>query len=626
MDSDANEDLDETLPSSQDGDIVHRSESLQHYINTGFFDVLIEPGKRTLKNKSLMEEMFTFGVYLVKQCGFLTSRPLFWLKKLDEYVSTSENISGIFRYKKIKSSGKCLSALIDICYQTTRKISLVIGFQTGVVMVKGEHYEHWIRTESHNLLPSLLETTSDGNTDDNGKEKEDEVTKQLNSLWNENDANKSSIENIDETVRSLRTEISNYFTSHESAVLDVANIYDEIKKIDSRTTTFMETTTDTCKNEIKLHLTKINKKLDVMSNKFTELKNSVNQRIDKFIQEYNSVNENVIRTQELTLELEHQKKEIKDVIDGYKTFHQSTEEESTPSRNASKRKISAISNEVDKQNIVVSEMERELHKLKNDNVQFKQEIRNICTERNALSDDALNEFESEIDEKLKKMEERLANQPPNRIDATEQKITKMVEEAAQSRRSTKPRTPSKQIDVVFCMDSNSKFIRFKKFWTIKNTLRRRIYTQTQLKTFIENLEAESITTFLIHVGVNDIDRKTGQEVFHEVKGNVALLKAKYPQVKVVVAELTPRKDAKDREVNECNKLINDWAPGEENIFVASHATLRENKERILHDNKHITKKLVGMFVVNLKKALCQATGVQYLGRAGYRNLREGSPE
>ena len=187
------------------------------------------------------------------------------------------------------------------------------------------------------------------------------------------------------------------------------------------------------------------------------------------------------------------------------------------------------------------------------------------------------------------------------------------------------RTPTKHFDTIFCMDSNSKFIRFKKFWTLNNSLRRRIYTQTQLKTFIENLDAESVTTFLIHVGVNDIDRKSGQEVFEEVRENVAILKTKYPDVKIVLAELTPRKDEKDDEVNKCNNLINEWATGEGNIFVASHATLRENKDQFLYDNKHIVKKRVGVFVVYLKKALCQATGAQYLGRAGYKNLREGTP-
>ena len=130
-------------------------------------------------------------------------------------------------------------------------------------------------------------------------------------------------------------------------------------------------------------------------------------------------------------------------------------------------------------------------------------------------------------------------------------------------------TPKKEknLEVVFRMDSNAKFFKFKKFWTLNKSMRRRIYTQQQLKMYIQNLEVDSILTFLIHVGVNDIDTKTGEEVFGEIQENVHLLKTKFPGIKIVLAELTPRKDAKDAEVNVCNNLINEWALREE-IFVA----------------------------------------------------------
>ena len=71
-------------------------------------------------------------------------------------------------------------------------------------------------------------------------------------------------------------------------------------------------------------------------------------------------------------------------------------------------------------------------------------------------------------------------------------------------------------------------------------------------------------------------------------------------------------------------LINEWTPREE-ILVSSHANLREDKNKFLHDNKHINRRCMGVFVVNLKKALCQAAGVEYIGRAGYNREREASP-
>ena len=256
-------------------------------------------------------------------------------------------------------------------------------------------------------------------------------------------------------------------------------------------------------------------------------------------------------------------------------------------------------------------IEQELELLRTKNSQLETEILKSVDENTSLSTTLLGKIELTVDDKIaKKVEEQLES------------ISKTFEE--QLKQTTEIRTTpktKKNYEVIFCMDSNSKFIRFKKFWTLNKSLRRRIYTQPQLKTFIQNLEADSISTILIQVGVNDIDTKTGEEVFREVQENVHLLKTKFPGIKIVLAELTPRKDEKDTEVNNCNNLINSWAPGE-GIFVASHANLREDKNTFLHDNKHITKRCIGVFVVNLKKALCQAAGVEYIGRADYNRERE----
>ena len=167
------------------------------------------------------------------------------------------------------------------------------------------------------------------------------------------------------------------------------------------------------------------------------------------------------------------------------------------------------------------------------------------------------------------------------------------------------------------MDSNSKYIRFRKLWTVKDSARRRCYTQKQLQKFITNLKAESVKSCVINVGANDVNRQTGRQVFADIKKNVETLKTKYPDIKIILAELTPRKDAKDSHINTCNQLINEWAPGQDNIVIANHANLREDKNRFLEDNKHVARKQIGTFVVNLKRALCEAYGKTYMGKADY---------
>ena len=180
----------------------------------------------------------------------------------------------------------------------------------------------------------------------------------------------------------------------------------------------------------------------------------------------------------------------------------------------------------------------------------------------------------------------------------------------------------KDVDMLFCMDSNAKYINFRKLWTVKNSVRHKCYTQHQLTQFINNMDMNTLKCILIHVGVNDIDRANGEEVFENLRDNVMLLSSKYDGIKIIISELTPRTDERDEEVNTCNILINELASSSDNIFVANHQELRDNKEMFIVDerhHKHIAQNKIGRFVVNLKKALCEAHGTTYQGKAAYGN-------
>ena len=140
------------------------------------------------------------------------------------------------------------------------------------------------------------------------------------------------------------------------------------------------------------------------------------------------------------------------------------------------------------------------------------------------------------------------------------------------------------------------------------------------------MNAASMKYFLIQVGVNDIDHMGGKDVFEEVKKNINSLKTKFPDIKVILAELTPRKNEKDVDV--CNQLLREYALSDDQVFLASHENLRANKNDFLVDNKHISRKKIGVFVVNLKRALCQAYGIPYISRAEYeeRKKSEGNTD
>ena len=180
-------------------------------------------------------------------------------------------------------------------------------------MVKGENFRHWIESEAQNVHSSLALTDDVPKPEES--EPDDEVSKQIKSLWQDNEANKTSIESIDSSQRALREEIDQYLSAHGSAVEDVANLYSELKKSDNKLATFMETTTDACKKMLETEFAKINKKIDKIQDRFAELKTQVTDRIDKFIEKHAMVNENVVHIRSLAADIESQKKEIKDVLD-----------------------------------------------------------------------------------------------------------------------------------------------------------------------------------------------------------------------------------------------------------------------------------------------------------------------
>ena len=117
--------------------------------------------------------------------------------------------------------------------------------------------------------------------------------------------------------------------------------------------------------------------------------------------------------------------------------------------------------------------------------------------------------------------------------------------------------------------------------------------------------------------------KSGFQVFNEVKEVISSINSKFPNAKIILCEVTPKKDERDQHVIECNRLINEFSR-EENIFIANHSNLRDNKYAMLIDNKHVSEYKMSTFAVNMKKALCAAYGKQYLGRQRNNSLNNSS--
>ena len=123
----------------------------------------------------------------------------------------------------------------------------------------------------------------------------------------------------------------------------------------------------------------------------------------------------------------------------------------------------------------------------------------------------------------------------------------------------------------------------------------------------KKIDFDSTDMIVIHVGVNDIDKKNGRDVFEEIKHIITHIKSLAPSVKLVVSEITPRNDNRDPEVKICNTLLKSLL--EKDITLAYHQNLRNNEWSFYDDVKHLSKVSIAKFASNLKQAFRRAFGI-----------------
>ena len=164
--------------------------------------------------------------------------------------------------------------------------------------------------------------------------------------------------------------------------------------------------------------------------------------------------------------------------------------------------------------------------------------------------------------------------------------------------------------LLVCMDSNRKFIDHRLFWRTDGASYVACSKIESVKKTIMDTHYENLKTILISCGVNDIDTKIGSDVAHEILDLLEYIKQNYPNVKIVLSEVTPRNDELDEEVKKCNKLVATSMTNKAGVFFVKQHNLRDSTWSLFYDNKHITKNGIRKFAANLKVGLRNAYGIK----------------
>ena len=166
------------------------------------------------------------------------------------------------------------------------------------------------------------------------------------------------------------------------------------------------------------------------------------------------------------------------------------------------------------------------------------------------------------------------------------------------------------------LNSNRKFINFRKLWTLRGSSRHRSGQLSSVKRVVESCKAKRVKYFLISVGTNDIDTKEPDDIIHEYSEIIDLLRKKYPGIHVIINELPPRKERNNGKLQKMNGLLNQLCQESDSLTIITQEKLRGNIDRNMFDDKHIHRRAVNLFAGSIKQGLRKAYGLPEPKRRG----------
>ena len=188
--------------------------------------------------------------------------------------------------------------------------------------------------------------------------------------------------------------------------------------------------------------------------------------------------------------------------------------------------------------------------------------------------------------------------------------------------AAKGKETRKVFNSVLFIDSNAAHLDRDLLWKNNNIIR--CGTTYDVRNKLKSMDLSDMDLVFIHVGVNDIDTENGAKVATNLVDLVRGLKRKYPSLKIVVSEVTPRQLHRDDEVIECNKILHATLRFDKEVTIAKHGNLR-NERWSFHkknDDKHFSEISIARFASNLKTAFRTAIGLSNTQKKG-RKQSEG---
>ena len=171
-----------------------------------------------------------------------------------------------------------------------------------------------------------------------------------------------------------------------------------------------------------------------------------------------------------------------------------------------------------------------------------------------------------------------------------------------------PSFPAVVDKCVFLCDSNGKFLDKKKlFPSGQDFTFFRCPTTTHARTILQdeiNKEPEHPKLILFHSGTNDLTPTTLIDDFiSEISVFITQVSTMFPKSKIIYSTLLPRADISLHNLSKINAKLFDSCSTLPNVHMLSHENIFSKGLDVLHDNKHLKKRHLGLFAANLVAAI-----------------------
>ena len=165
--------------------------------------------------------------------------------------------------------------------------------------------------------------------------------------------------------------------------------------------------------------------------------------------------------------------------------------------------------------------------------------------------------------------------------------------------------PNTANTAVFLCDSNGKFLNTKKMFPSSYTAQYfRCPKIENARALIQNEIIDSPQLIVIHTGTNDLEMThTVEDLISEITIMIREASTKFPSSKIIYSTLLPRADVSSPNIAHINEQICVRCSKLPNVHLVTHDNVFAKGPDVLHDNKHLRKRHIGLFAANLVDAI-----------------------